>query len=153
MDAFAKPGKQFNLDPSPANQLGPGKRPMTSMVPTIITKSATPSELVGAFGGSGGLPAISTVAQLITCARNYTLPRCVWNDARVQPSFRSTTPNLVFAERKTRFFDPVSLLCKLGDSVTQKTIKSAATGIIVTKSGSFLAPNDMRHVDGSRSGA
>ncbi|XP_065298379.1 scoloptoxin SSD14-like [Dermacentor albipictus] len=196
MDAFAKPRKQFNLDPSPANQLGPGKRPMTSMVPTIITKSATPSELVGAFGGSGGLPAISTVAQLITCVRNYTLPRCVWSDARVQPTFRSITPNSVFAEPKTRFFDPlitcvrnytlprcvwsdarvqptfrsitpnsvfaepktryfdpVSLLRKLGDSVTQKTIMSAATGIIVTKSGSFLAPSDVRHVDGSRSGA
>ncbi|XP_075539659.1 scoloptoxin SSD14-like [Dermacentor variabilis] len=65
MDAFAKPGKHFNLDPSPANQLGPGKRPMTSMVPTIITKFSTPSELVGAFGGSGGLPAISAVAQTL----------------------------------------------------------------------------------------
>ncbi|XP_075539661.1 uncharacterized protein LOC142574482 [Dermacentor variabilis] len=110
MDAFAKPGKHFNLDPSPANQLGPGKRPMTSMVPTIITKFSTPSELVGAFGGSGGLPAISAVAQ-------------------------------------------VSLLRNLGDSVTERTIMSAATGIIVTKSGSLLAPSDTKHVDGSRSGA
>ncbi|XP_072142765.1 scoloptoxin SSD14-like [Dermacentor andersoni] len=169
MDAFAMPRKQFNLDPSPANQLGPSKRPMTSMVPTIITKFSTPSELVGAFGGSGGLPAISAVAQLITCVRKYTLPRCVWNDARVQPTFRSTTPNSVFAEPKTEHFDPVrvrcrseghekclkhvSLLHQLGDSVTEKTIMSAATGIIVTKSGSLLAPNDMKHVDGSRSGA
>ncbi|KAH7960336.1 hypothetical protein HPB49_018733 [Dermacentor silvarum] len=153
MDAFAKPGKQFNLDPSPANQLGPGKRPMTSMVPSVITKSAAPSELVGAFGGSGGLPAISAVAQLITCARKYALPRCVWNDTRVQPTFRSTTPNLVFAEPKTNHFDPASLLRKLGDSVMEKTIMSAATGIIVTKGGAFLAPNDMNHVDGSRAGA
>ncbi|XP_065286525.1 scoloptoxin SSD14-like isoform X1 [Dermacentor albipictus] len=153
MDAFAKPGKHFNLDPSPANQLGPGKRPMTSMVPTIITKFSAPSELVGAFGGSGGLPAISAVAQLITCLRKYTLPRCVWNDTHVQPTFRSAAPNSVFAEPKTKHFDPVSLLRKLGDSVTEKTIMSAATGIIVTKSGSLLAPNDTKHVDGSRSGA
>ncbi|KAH6932055.1 hypothetical protein HPB50_002722 [Hyalomma asiaticum] len=110
MDAFAKPGKQFNLDPSPANQLVPAKRPMTSMVPSIVTKSSLPSPLVGVFGGSGGLPAISAVAQ-------------------------------------------ASLLRKLGDVVTEKTIGSSATGIVVTKTGSLLAPNDTRHVDGSRSGA
>ncbi|KAK8767245.1 hypothetical protein V5799_005994 [Amblyomma americanum] len=64
MDAFAKPGKQFELDVSPANQIGPGKRPMTSMVPSVITTSAAPSDLVGAFGSSGGLPGISALAQV-----------------------------------------------------------------------------------------
>lgn len=64
MDAFAKPGKRFGLDPSPANLLGPRKRPITSMVPTMLTKHATPSKLVGAFGASGGLPGISAMAQV-----------------------------------------------------------------------------------------
>ncbi|XP_037565419.2 scoloptoxin SSD14-like [Dermacentor silvarum] len=152
MNAFAKSGKQFNLDPSPANQLGPGKRPMTSMVPTIITKSATPSALVGAFGGSGGLPAISAVAKLISCLEEYSLIRCVWNDTRLQPTFRSTTPNSVFAEHKTEDFDPASLLRSLGNNVTEKTILAAATGIILAKSDLLFAPNDTKRVDGGRSG-
>ncbi|KAL1473050.1 hypothetical protein MTO96_038959 [Rhipicephalus appendiculatus] len=109
MDAFAKPGKPFGLDPSPANKLAPGKRPMTSMVPTVITAGATPSPLVGALGGSGGLPTISAMAQ-------------------------------------------AHLLRKLGYTVTEKTIASAATGIAVLKTGLLLAPNDTKHVDGSRSG-
>ncbi|XP_050025457.2 glutathione hydrolase 1 proenzyme-like [Dermacentor andersoni] len=110
MDAFAKSRKQFDLDPSPANQLGPGKRPMTSMVPTIITMSGTPSVLLGAFGGSGGLPAISAVAQAF-------------------------------------------LLRSLGNYVIDKPILSTASGIILTKKGSLVAPQDIKHVDGSSSGA
>ncbi|KAL1471708.1 hypothetical protein MTO96_023536 [Rhipicephalus appendiculatus] len=145
------PERPFGLDPSPANKLAPGKRPMTSMVPTVITAGATPSPLVGAFGGSGGLPAISAVVQLITCLRMYALPHCVWNDTRVQPTFRSTTPNAVFAEPKSSHFNPAHLLRRLGYTVTEKTIASAATGIAVLKTGLLLAPNDTKHVDGSRS--
>ncbi|XP_077507430.1 uncharacterized protein LOC144118353 [Amblyomma americanum] len=106
------------------------------MVPSVITTSATPSDLVGAFGSSGGLPGISALAQLITCTRKYALPRCVWNDSLVQPTFRSTTPNTVFTEPKRRDFDPASMLRKLGNSVTEKQILASATGILATNSGS-----------------
>lgn len=152
MDAFAKPGKRFGLDPSPANLLGPRKRPIVSMVPTMLTKHATPSKLVGAFGASGGLPGISAMAQLITCLRTYSLPRCVKDDVRMQPTFRDVTDNRVFAEPKSKKFDPVTGLRKLGNNVLEKRLPSSATGIFITKASTWMAPNDTVHVDGSRAG-
>ncbi|XP_077535015.1 uncharacterized protein LOC144146928 [Haemaphysalis longicornis] len=151
MDAFAKPGKQFGLDPSPANQLGPRKRPMTSMVPTMLTESQTPSKLVGAFGASGGLPGISAMAQLITCLRYYSLPRCVKNDVRMQPTFRDVVENLVFAEPKSSKFDAATKLRKWGNTVTEKKLPSSATGILITTEY-WIAPSDTVHVDGSHAG-
>ncbi|XP_077535014.1 glutathione hydrolase 1 proenzyme-like [Haemaphysalis longicornis] len=152
MDAFAKPGKQFGLDPSPANQLGPRKRPMTSMVPTMLTVSQTPSKLVGAFGASGGLPGISAMAQLITCLRYYSLPRCVKDDVRMQPTFRDDVENRVFAEPKSSEFDAVTKLRKWGNTVTEKKLPSSATGILITTGSTWMAPSDTVHVDGSHAG-
>ncbi|XP_049513382.1 glutathione hydrolase 1 proenzyme [Dermacentor silvarum] len=64
MAAFAKPGRQLDLEPSPANRLGPGKRPLTSMVPTIITEGKAPANIFGIFGASGGLEGLSAMAQV-----------------------------------------------------------------------------------------
>ena len=63
MDDFSTPGltNYFGYAPSIANYIAPGKRPMSSMSPTIIHDEKNGVKL--AVGGSGGTYIISSVAQ------------------------------------------------------------------------------------------
>ncbi|KAK6168227.1 hypothetical protein SNE40_022097 [Patella caerulea] len=51
----------YNLPPNPNNLIEPGKRPMSSMAPTIVSNKNT----IMAIGASGGSRIISGVAQVI----------------------------------------------------------------------------------------
>lgn len=53
----------FGLTQSPANQVGPGKRPLSSMSPTIVLRDGEP---VFALGASGGPRIITAVLQVLT---------------------------------------------------------------------------------------
>lgn len=54
MDDFSTPGvvNFYGIPPSPANFIQPGKRPMSSMCPSIITDEN--GDLVLAMGAAGG---------------------------------------------------------------------------------------------------
>ncbi|XP_050439961.1 scoloptoxin SSD14-like [Adelges cooleyi] len=68
MDDFSTPGVPnfFGIPPSPANYIRPGKRPMSSMCPTVITNSKGVVVLaLGAAGGSKITLATSYVAALV----------------------------------------------------------------------------------------
>ena len=45
---------EFGVEPSPANFIKPGKRPLSSMVPTVVARSDTGKVrlIVGAAGGT-----------------------------------------------------------------------------------------------------
>ena len=68
MDDFSSaPGKpnMFGLIQGPANAIGPGHRPLSSMTPTLVTTHATPghpARLVLVLGSPGGSTIITTVA-------------------------------------------------------------------------------------------
>ena len=68
MDDFSsKPGtpNMFGLIQGPANAIGPGHRPLSSMTPTIVTTHAEagrPAKLVLVLGSPGGATIITTVA-------------------------------------------------------------------------------------------
>ena len=65
MDDFSlAPGQSnmFGLVQSDLNLIGPGKRPLSSMTPTLVLKKG---EVVGCFGGSGGPRIISNTFQAI----------------------------------------------------------------------------------------
>src|ERR1700722_2077195 len=65
MDDFtAKPGasNQFGLVQGAANAIAPGKRPLSSMTPTVVLKDGKPVMVVGTPGGSR---IISTVLEVI----------------------------------------------------------------------------------------
>ncbi len=68
MDDFSSaPGKpnMFGLIQGPANAIGPGHRPLSSMTPTLVTTHATPghpARLVLVLGSPGGSTIITTIA-------------------------------------------------------------------------------------------
>ncbi len=77
MDDFAsKQGvpNMYGLIQGPANAIGPGKRPLSAMTPTIVTTKATPghpAELRYVLGTPGGSTIITTVANdLLSCVEN-----------------------------------------------------------------------------------
>jgi len=71
MDDFAaKPGSpnMFGLVQGQANAIAPGKRPLSSMTPTIVLKDGKPLLIVGTPGGSR---IITTVLQIIVNVIDY----------------------------------------------------------------------------------
>ena len=77
MDDFAaKQGvpNMYGLIQGPANAIGPGKRPLSAMTPTIVTTTGTPghpAELRFVLGTPGGSTIITTVANdFLSCVEN-----------------------------------------------------------------------------------
>ncbi len=71
MDDFAsKPGVQnlYGLIQGPANAIGPGKRPLSSMAPTIVLKD---SKLFLVLGSPGGARITTTVANILIGVVDY----------------------------------------------------------------------------------
>jgi gamma-glutamyltranspeptidase/glutathione hydrolase len=73
MDDFSsKPGvpNMFGLLQSPANAIGPGKRPLSAMTPTIVLKNG---KLFLVLGSPGGPTIITTVANILMGVVDYGL--------------------------------------------------------------------------------
>ena len=73
MDDFSsKPGvpNMFGLIQGPANAIGPGKRPLSAMTPTIVLKDG---ELFLVLGSPGGPTIITTVANVLMGVVDYGL--------------------------------------------------------------------------------
>lgn len=73
MDDFAsKPGvpNMFGLVQGPANAIGPGRRPLSSMAPTIVLKDG---RLFLVLGSPGGARIITTVANILMDVVDYDM--------------------------------------------------------------------------------
>ncbi len=136
-DFTAAPGASnaFGLVGYEANLPGPGKRPLSSMSPTIVLKDGKPVLVTGSPGGSR---IISTVLQVIVNVLDYHMdiaaavaaPRLhhQWmpDDVKVEPGFSE---------------EVLAALRGKGHSVTESMGYSSANSILVTANGLLGAPD------------
>ena len=136
------PGRGFLLnneltdfDPTPglANSPGPGKRPRSSMSPTIVFSGGRP---VLALGSPGGSTIITTVLQLLINQVDFgmSLPDAI---AAPRASQRNTT--LTTAEPAFLSSPEAAGLQALGQKFTSTDEIGAATGIAFLRGGLFQA--------------
>jgi gamma-glutamyltranspeptidase/glutathione hydrolase len=140
-DFTAAPGaaNAFGLVGYEANLPGPGKRPLSSMSPTIVLRDGKPVLVTGSPGGSR---IISTVLQVIVNVLDYHMdvaaavaaPRLhhQWmpDDVKVEPGFSE---------------DVLAALRAKGHSVTESMGYSSANSIFVTANGLLGAPDPRTH--------
>jgi len=105
MDDFTtRPGEpnMYGLIQGQANKVEPGKRPLSSMSPTIVTKD---NETVLALGAPGGPRIISGVLQVLyrVLGRNMDLDRAV-QAPRLHHQF---LPNVLYVDEQS--FSPLVL--------------------------------------------
>jgi gamma-glutamyltranspeptidase / glutathione hydrolase len=136
-DFTAAPGASnaFGLVGYEPNLPGPGKRPLSSMSPTIVLKNG---KVVLATGSPGGSRIISTVLQVIVNVLDYHMdvaaavaaPRLhhQWmpDEVKVEPGF----PEEVLAGLRAK-----------GHSVSESVGYSSANSILVTPSERYGAPD------------
>jgi gamma-glutamyltranspeptidase / glutathione hydrolase len=139
---------QFGLVQGEANIIEPGKRPLSSMSPTIVTKNEKVFLVTGSPGGST-IP--TTVVQVITNIIDYgmTVERAV-NTPRIH---YQGSPNLVLSEPYALNSKTVQNLWEKGYKVTPFLTWGAAESIQVNlKDNSFLGINDSRKSAGKAIG-
>ena len=130
-DFAAKPDapNAYGLIGFGANAPGPGKRPLSSMTPTIVLKDGKPYLVTGSPGGS---LIINTVLQVVTDVIDRGMPIA---DAVSAPrAHNQWIPDRVFAE----FGFPDDLIKALearGDAVTVRKLTTSANSILVTPQG------------------
>lgn len=143
MDDFAvSPGapNQFGLVQGEANVIEPGKRPLSSMTPTIVTKNGKVFIVTGSPGGST-IP--TTVLQVITNVVDYgmNIAEAV-NAPRIH---HQGLPNLVITDPYALKSPVVQDLWSMGYRVTPFLPWGAAESILVNPKNTLLyGANDNR---------
>jgi len=130
-DFAAKPGapNAYGLVGGDANAPGPGKRPLSSMTPTIVLKDGKPFLVTGSPGGSR---IITAVLQVISNVIDLKLPIV---DAVAAPRIHDQwSPDEVVVERGTKT-DLVQGLEGFGHKVKEDVPRTSANSILVTPQG------------------
>lgn len=130
---------QFGLRQGAANLIEPGKRPLSSMSPTIVTKDGAIFLVTGSPGGST-IP--TTVLQTIVNTIDYDLNL---NDAVNRPRLHyQGIPNRVVAEPQAITPKTFRGLKLRGYSIVPFMTYGAAESISVAPDGTMLGVNDNR---------
>jgi gamma-glutamyltranspeptidase/glutathione hydrolase len=138
-DFAAKPGapNAYGLVGGEANAPGPGKRPLSSMTPTIVLRNGKPFLITGSPGGSR---IITAVLQVISNVIDRKLPIAeAVNAPRIHDQW---SPDEVVVERGTAP-DLMRGLEGLGHKVTGDLPRTSANSILVTPQG-FVGAADPR---------
>lgn len=146
MDDFAaKPGvpNMFGLIQGAANAIAPGKRPLSSMSPTIVLKHG---KLWLVLGSPGGPTIITTVANILLGVEDYGLDIQQAVDA---PRFHQQwMPDRLFLEPDRFSPDTVHLLEKDGYQIIQRDHGDGECIEIDSQTGERLGASDFRNETG-----
>jgi gamma-glutamyltranspeptidase/glutathione hydrolase len=143
MDDFSsKPGvpNMFGLVQGPANAIGPGKRPLSSMMPTIVLKDG---KLFLVLGSPGGARIITTVANIFMGVVDYGMDIQASVNA---PRFHNQwLPDQSYVEPGMSP-DTLGLLNKMGHKIVTEDHWSDGECIqIDLKTGERLGASDIRN--------
>jgi gamma-glutamyltranspeptidase/glutathione hydrolase len=150
MDDFSsKPGSpnMFGLIQGDANAIGPGKRPLSAMTPTIVLKDG---KLWLVLGTPGGPTIITTVANILLGVEDYGLDI---QQAVNAPRFHEQwMPDRVMLERNRFSPDTVALLKEHGNNVAFGGVGDGECIEIDLESGRRLGASDARNDTGKAVG-
>jgi gamma-glutamyltranspeptidase/glutathione hydrolase len=132
----------FGLRQGERNAIAPGKRPISSMAPTIVTRHG---KLVMVLGSPNGSRIISVVLQVIINVIDYRMPLDQAVSApRVHEQYM---PDLLFTEPNALSVDTVQALQSMG-YVLRTIPPFGAAESIAAIDGKWLGMNDPRSADG-----
>ena len=135
---------QFGLRQGEANLIEPGKRPLSSMSPTIVTKNGRVYLVTGSPGGST-IP--TTVLQVITNAIDYDMSL---DDAVNTPRLHyQGIPDRVLSEPQAISPETFRGLKLRGYDIKPFMRYGAAESILVDPDGTMTGVNDIRKPAGS----
>jgi gamma-glutamyltranspeptidase/glutathione hydrolase len=136
-DFTAAPGASnaFGLVGFEANLPGPGKRPLSSMSPTIVLKDGKPVLVTGSPGGSR---IISTVLQVIVNVIDYKMD--VMSAVAAPRLHHQWLPDEVRIERGFSE-EALNALRAMGHKVIEPMGQTSANSILVTPDGLLGAPD------------
>jgi gamma-glutamyltranspeptidase/glutathione hydrolase len=150
MDDFAvKPGAPnlFGLIQGKVNAIMPGKRPLSSMTPTIVEKDGHPVLVLGSPGG----PRITTaVLETVTNIVDFGMPPA---DAVASPRFHHQwLPDSLYYERGGLRPEIVEALTARGHKPVEQNPWGAVELIAIGPDGRLLGVNDPRRPAGAAVG-
>ena len=138
MDDFtAKPGvpNLFGLVQGPANAVAPGKTPLSSMTPTILTRDG---HLAMVLGSPGGSRIITVVLEAIVNVIDHDM---TIQEAIDAPRFHHQwLPDTIYAETRAFSADTRAILLGQGYTITDGAPWGVAEGITVGKLRLGTAP-------------
>ena len=150
MDDFsAKPGapNMFGLVQGDANAVGPNKRPLSAMTPTIVLKDG---KLWLVMGTPGGPTIITTVANILIGAADYGLDI---QQAVNAPRFHEQwLPDRILMERNRFSPDTIAILKEHGNNITFGGVGDGECVEIDPDSNLRLGASDARNDTGKAVG-
>ena len=150
MDDFTvKPGAAnlFGLVQGAANAIAPGKRPLSSMSPTIVEKEGKP---VLVLGSPGGPRIITAVLETITNIVDFAMTP---QDAVAAPRFHHQwLPDTLYYERDGPSSATLKELAERGYRLAEQSPWGAVELIAIGPDGHLLGVNDRRRQAGSAIG-
>jgi len=150
MDDFTiKPGiaNQFGLVQGEKNAIAPGKRPLSSMSPTIVLKDDRPFLILGSPGGARIITA--TLEGAINVIDYGMSPQEAVDAPRIH--FQGA-PDKVFVEVGALSSETKSVLERQGYALEEQTPWCALEMIEVNEHGQAIGANDRRRPAGSAAG-
>jgi gamma-glutamyltranspeptidase / glutathione hydrolase len=134
MDDFTiKPGvpNLFGLVQGTANAIAPGKRPLSSMSPTVVLKDGRAAMVVGSPGGSR---IITITLQVLLNVIDYGMePQEAVNATRIHHQW---LPDVVFAEPYALSADTLQVLRSRGYTIVEQSPWGAAELIVIPQTDS-----------------